>query len=151
MATYWRKPAYLETDRDPITRQILDHAVPPGIYCEDEEAFRALQRGARTRGRPILATAGAGWELYGEAIRIATPAQAEFFRAVAAPAPAPEPETDQVADMEAAAAKISSLMGGQLVGASSPVPAAAPPPPARPRGSSRAMRRAAASEARRRA
>ncbi|MBE7201386.1 MAG: hypothetical protein INR70_26780 [Parafilimonas terrae] len=76
MATYWRKPAYLPTDRDPITRAILPDAVPPGIYCEDEAAFRALQRGARTRGRPILATAGAGWELYGERIYVATPQQA---------------------------------------------------------------------------
>lgn len=150
MPTYWRKPAYLESDRDPITRQILDHAIPPGIYCEDEAAFRALQRGARTRSRPILATAGSGWELYGERIFVATPAQAEYFRAVAAPAP-PEPEPDPVADMEAAAAKISSLMGGQPAGASSPVPAASPPPRPRPRGPSRAMRRAAASEARRRA
>lgn len=150
MATYWKKDAYLESDRDPMTREILPGAIPPGIYCEDEAAFRALQRGARTRGRPILATAGAGWELYGEAVRIATPQQAEFFRAVAAPAP-PEPERDPVADMEAAAAKITALMGGQPAGASSPVPAAAPPPPARPRGPSRAMRRAAASEARRRA
>jgi hypothetical protein len=148
MATYWKKDAYLPTDRDPISREILPHAIPPGIYCEDEAAFRALQRGARTRSRPILATAGGGWELYGDRVFVATPAQAEFFRAVAAPAP-PEPEPDT--SLEEVVAKINSIVGVQPTGLTVPVPAAAPPPRPKPKGPSRAMRPAAASEARRRA
>lgn len=92
--TLWHKPAYTALDRDPATGDLLPGALPPGLYCEDEEAFAKLRAAARLRQSSVRATLDGGWDLAGQRVFVCTPAQASMFRAVAMkdpPAPPKQP------------------------------------------------------------
>lgn len=94
--TLWHKPAYVDMDRDRTTGALLPDAIPPGLYCEDEDAFRKLRAAARSGGKLVEGKLDGTWWLQGEQVRIATPEQARFFRAVAKDAPAPGAVPDPV-------------------------------------------------------
>lgn len=154
MPTYWHKRDWWPSDMDrtnPHMPAIMPGALPPGIYCEDEDAFRALQRGSGTRGRPMdPAFAGAPARLDGQAVYVATPAQAELLRAIASkepPPPAPDPVEDLAPLMELAK-RMEKATRTDIVRPSRP----APPPVRHPfRGANRAQRRAAEAKGRKRA
>lgn len=160
MPTFWHKPAYTPEDRHPITREILPGALPPGIYCEDEGAFRALQRGARTRGATFdpAVPGGRAARLDGMAVYVATPEQAQLLQAVSStepPPPVSEPSYEETASeltrLQEKAARAVMLERWRSFMAGKPALTLAAPPPATRhpfRGANRAQRRAA--EARRR-
>lgn len=149
--TLWHKPAYTALDRDAATGDLLPGALPPGLYCEDEEAFAKLRAGARLRGSAVRGSTLTGmWDLAGQQVFVCTPEQARTFRAIASKAPPPpvEPEPDPLAGIEEEAAKLHALM------APKPAPRPAAPPPATRHpfhGANRQQRRAAEARARRRA
>ena len=92
--TLWHKLAYTALDRDPATKAILPGAIPPGLYCEDKASFAKLCAAARSGGKAVTGKLDGSHWLQGEQVRIATPEQARFFRAVAKDAPAPAPAAD---------------------------------------------------------
>jgi len=160
MTTFWHKPAYTALDRDPVTKAILPGAIPPGIYCEDEEAFGKLRSAARLRGQAVTAgvdvVGGTSWFLQGQAVFIATPEQARLLRAVAtdAPEPASEPSYEEVVAEQVAAEKKAAR--ATLLQAWKAWLATDPPEAPRPTGhpaqvANRAQLRAAGARARRRA
>lgn len=113
MPAYWHKDRYWPSEwdkSDPYKPEILASAIPPGIYCEDEEGFRALQRGARTRVRPMeTALAGAPARLDGVAVYVAKPAQAAILRAM--PTKSPEQAlADEQSSYEDALAQLANLV-----------------------------------------
>ncbi|SDM27116.1 hypothetical protein SAMN05216360_101393 [Methylobacterium phyllostachyos] len=80
MSTVWYKRAYDRADLDPVTFEALPGAIPPGIYCEDMAAYRALLAGAREKGVQIEPAFG-GSSLGGLPVSVATPEQAAAFQA----------------------------------------------------------------------
>ncbi|TXM72176.1 hypothetical protein FV226_13180 [Methylobacterium sp. WL12] len=110
MGTIWLKERYAPEDRHPVTRELVPGAIPPGLYCEDLEGFRHLQRGARVRGRPFEPALSGPARYDGKAVYVATPEQAAFFRANAVQAPSPSKDgttrmRQVAAEMQAAIAK----------------------------------------------
>lgn len=108
MATYWHKPAYTAEDRD-ADGEILPGAMPPGIYCEDEAAYRALLAGAREQGQ-IAQPGFEGPSLGGMRVYVATPEQAALLRAMPTRSPAEALAHQQAAfdAYDAAAAKLEA-------------------------------------------
>ena len=83
MSTVWYKRAYDRADLDPTTFEALPGAIPPGIYCEDEAAFRTLLAGDREKGVEVEPAFG-GSSLGGLNVSVATPKQAAVFQAALA-------------------------------------------------------------------
>lgn len=152
--TLWHKPAYLPSDRDPVTGDLLPGALPPGLYCEDEEAFSKLRAAARLRQSSVRATLDGGWDLAGQRVFVCTPQQAAFFRATASKAPPPPVEPAQSYE-EACAGIVGNLekeARGLALEMGRAYPAAPPPATRHPFiGANRQQRRAAEARARRRA
>lgn len=157
MASYRHKADWLPKDLDrsnPYLPSYFPHAIPPGIYCEDEAARAALMKGASktmsTAGMD-LARAGFGYSLAGTPVYVATPAQLEVLKAM----PAKTPD-DVRAEQEAASAKAWSMLaemgwvGGGLPERRASRPAPPVPPTRHPfNGANRATRRAMAAERKR--
>ncbi|MGU3545767.1 hypothetical protein [Methylobacterium sp. A52T] len=113
MPTYWHKQSWWSSDLDrtnPYKPEIVPGALPPGIYCEDEDAFRALQRGARTRGATFDPGINSGLaRLDGMAVYVATPEQARLLQAVSAKEPSP-PAPDPYTGFAEQVAKLQAMM-----------------------------------------
>ena len=82
--------------------------MPPGIYCEDEAAYRALLAGARAKGQ-VGEPGFEGVSLGGMRVYVATPEQAALLRAMPAQSPA-EALAQQQAAFDAAAAQVNDLI-----------------------------------------
>jgi len=120
MGTVWLKKRYWSSDYDAITHEVLPGAIAPGLYCETEESYdriladpgiervyMAPRDGERPRSWPPLS-------LGGIRVRVATPAEAAFFRAMPEGPPEPEP------DIEGAARKIDELISKAAAAAPAP-------------------------------
>ncbi|MDH2309245.1 hypothetical protein [Methylobacterium brachiatum] len=108
MATVWYKRAYDRADLDPETFEALPGAIPPGIYCEDEVAFRALLASAREKGVEVEPAFG-GPCLGGLTVLVATPEQAAAFQA------APVSTAKEILAEERAFHALGSALVGRLV------------------------------------
>ncbi|GJE51477.1 hypothetical protein GOFOIKOB_4536 [Methylobacterium tardum] len=163
MPTYWHKRDWWPSDLDrtnPYKPEIVPGALPPGIYCEDEDGYRALLASGKVHAdlaahsmfdgkpeedRPL------GWMFHtlgGIRIRVVTPAEAKILRAMPARSPE-EALAEQHASLDAADAEMKKLVD---LMAPKPAPRPAPPPPATRhpfRGANRAQRRAAEAKRRR--
>ncbi len=113
--TLWHKPAYQPSDRDPATGDLIPGALPPGLYCEDEEAFSKLRAAERLRNSAVRGTLSGGWDLAGQAVFVCTPEQARMYRAIASKAPPPpaEPEPDPANRMLAEVEERMQALGAQ--------------------------------------
>jgi hypothetical protein len=157
--TLWHKPAYTALDRDSVTGDLLPGALPPGLYCEDEEAFAKLRAAARLRNSAVRGTLSGGWDLAGQAVFVCTPEQARTFRAIASKAPPPpvEPSYEEttaafVSNLEKEARALGLELSRANQAAEATRPAAPPPATRHPfHGANRQQRRAAEARARRRA
>lgn len=108
MSTVWYKRAYDRADLDPRTFEALPGAIPPGIYCEDMAAYRALLAGAREKGAEIEPAFG-GPCLGGLNVFVATPEQSEVFKAVPV-STAGEILAEGRAAFDAAAGRVNNLI-----------------------------------------
>ena len=117
MSTYWHKPAYLPTDYDPVTHELLPGAMPPGIYCGDEADMKALIKGASVKGIPagidFRGDLPFGVTMAGHAVYIATPEQAEFLRAMPNQHPT-EYLAEQQAAFDAAAGRVNDIIKAMI-------------------------------------
>ncbi|MEE7463627.1 hypothetical protein MFUR16E_21535 [Methylobacterium fujisawaense] len=110
MPTVWYKRAYDRADLDPATFEALPGAIPPGIYCADEVAYRALLAGAREKGVRIEPAFG-GPCLGGLTVSVATPEQAAALQA-APVSTAQEVLADDRATFDAAARRVNDIIKG---------------------------------------
>lgn len=163
MASYWHKHDWLPEDldrSDPYLPTYFPHAIPPGIYCEDEAARAVLMKGASKTVSSCgmdLAAAGFGYSLAGTPVYVATPAQLAVLKAM--PAKTPEEARAEQAEQAVAATSAWAKLAEGIPGLSAGLPvrrASRPAPPVPPtrhpfHGANRALRRAQAAEARRRA
>lgn len=95
MGTYWHKQGWLEGELDKVTGQPVPGAMPPGLYCEDEAAFRAVEKAAG-----VQRVENAFTQRNGDDPTWRPLAEAELLRAIAPSATDPD-EVERLAEVKA--------------------------------------------------